>query len=58
MILEIAGNDVVKPWLPTKLVYPLGDLVSCSIAQAREERAEFATDRSCGIITEDDAVEC
>jgi hypothetical protein len=58
MVLVIPRDDVVKPRLPTELVYPLGDLVSCCIPKAREERQKFTTDRGSGVVTEEDAVEC
>jgi len=57
MVFVVPRDDVVKPWLPTKLVYPLGNLVSCCIPKTREQGEKFATNRCCGVVTEDDAIQ-
>ena len=37
IFLVMSGNDFIEPWLPAELVYPLGNFVSCRIAETREE---------------------
>ena len=57
MVLVIPRDDVVKPRLPTELVYPLGDLVSGCIPKAGEEGKNSRPTGQCKV-TEEDAVEC
>ena len=47
-------QNIVEPWLTTKLVYSLGDFVASSIAQAREKAEHFTRNWCSCMFTEDD----
>ena len=50
-------DEVAEPRLSTKLVDALSDFVPRCVAQAGEERKEFAGDGGVGVFAEDDGAE-